>query len=243
MFEALSKMEYPGRVIVVGQSLKGLTVALYAITGRSSSSQARKLVTSKDKKSIVVELTDEEILKRGDPDLLIYPAIILKDYHLIVSNGKQTESIAQSIHRYLDPEDILRMGLKNYTYEPDKPNFTPRISACIWDIDGTISIIRRKSNGEEERISYNFDLEEEPERGYMISTYTGENIDPLPSFVGSPIDIKLPFETLRETVDAFYEALGPEEGKPDFRVAAAGVYYKFGESEFQDIYIKNRHDS
>ena len=69
-------MVYPGRIIIIGKSPAGEDVVMYAITGRSPSSQARMLLIDEVEKKIFVKPTDEETLKTGNPDLLVYPAII-----------------------------------------------------------------------------------------------------------------------------------------------------------------------
>ncbi|MGD9347988.1 MAG: IMP cyclohydrolase, partial [Candidatus Aminicenantes bacterium] len=125
----LRNKEYPGRVIIIGRdpTEKNVIVA-YAITGRSPSSQARRIKITED--GAWVEPTDERTLSEGNRELLIYPAI-LYGQGIAVSNGRQTSSIVDNLSRELDPEDILRSALLHWDYEPDAPTFTPRISGCV----------------------------------------------------------------------------------------------------------------
>ncbi len=234
-FENLAKMEYPGRVIVIGTSPKGDGIVMYAITGRSPSSQARMLEIDTGKNQILVKPTDEETLKSGDPDLLIYPAIIIGE-GIAVSNGKQTADINPLFREKKNPTELLASALSSWAYEPDEPNYTPRISGCLFN-GATLSIIKRADDGSSMR-NY-FEIPLIPGRGKMIATYTGINENPLPSFTGEPVDVGLPYANADAAVVAFYEALGPDDGK-DFRVAAAAVY-RNTEGRIS-IALKNRHE-
>jgi IMP cyclohydrolase len=218
--ESLMRMEYPGRVIIIGSNPAGDDVVLYAITGRSPSSQARKLLISDDRKHITVTPTDEKILKSGNPDLLIYNSIII-DRGIAVSNGKQTADITPQFKTGALPVTILSRALNEWTYEPDEPNFTPRISGCVFG-GSALSIIKRDAGGSVARLF--FEVPKIPGRGKLIATYTGVNIDPLPSFSGEPLDVGIPFGTADEAARALYEALAPGQGRDDYRVAAAAVF-------------------
>jgi IMP cyclohydrolase len=224
-------MEYPGRVIVIGMSPAGDQVVMYAITGRSPSSQARKLERAEDR--ILVKPTDEETLRSGDPELLIYPAIIIEK-GIAVSNGKQTEDIPLRFSAAQRPIEVLDSALHRWEYEPDEPNYTPRISGCVFN-GAALSIIKRGDNGS--AIREYFELPLIAGRGRMIATYTGTNLNPLPSFSGEPLEVGLPYRSADEAVTALYEALGPA-GKNDFRVAAATVYRAAETS----VALKNRHE-
>ena len=106
--------------------------------------QARKLEINESLNQIIVKPTDEETLKKGNPELLIYPAIIIKD-GIIVSNGKHTNDIILNYNNKLSSSEILLKSLKNWEYEPDEPNYTPRISGCITN-DASLSVIKRSIN-------------------------------------------------------------------------------------------------
>jgi len=218
-FGNLKNMEYPGRVIIIGKTPQGHSVVMYAITGRSPSSQARNLIADESKKLIYVRPTDEDILKTGNPDLLVYPAITFGN-GIAVSNGKHTEDITNNLDQTAHPVDVLLKALNHWEYEPDDPNFTPRISGCV-SLSAALNIIKRAEDGSAMRSFFEFSLI--PGSGKMIATYTGANENPLPSFSGEPQNISIPWPTAEDSVTALYENLGPEGNAPDFRVAAASV--------------------
>lgn len=233
--EALAKMEYPGRVIIIGESPEAHDVVLYAITGRSPASQARRLKLNKRYQQIFVKPTDKKLLKKGNPDLLVYPAIYVRWKAIAVSNGKQTRDIKAYFETQAKPVNVLVSALYKWEYEPDS-NYTPRISGCA--INGAaLSIIKRGADGS--AVKHYFEVPLIAGKGKMITTYTGVNENPLPSFKGEPLDVGLPWNNVEEAVDAMYDALGPKEGQPDFRVGVAGIYVKDG---FASIKVKNRCD-
>ena len=233
-FGNLKNMEYPGRIIIIGKTLQGHTVIMYAITGRSPSSQARNLLADESKKLIYVRPTDEDVLKTGNPDLLVYPAITFGN-GIAVSNGKHTEDIAKNLNQTAHPVTILHKALTNWEYEPDDPNFTPRISGCVSN-GAALNVIKRAEDGSAIRNFFEFPLI--PGSGKLIATYTGVNENPLPSFSGEPQSVSIPWSTAEESVTALYEELGPEGNAPDFRVAAACVVM---DQEGQvSLNIKNR---
>ncbi len=234
-FEALKRMEYPGRVIILGSDPEGADVVMYAITGRSPSSQARRLMVSDDEKRITVMPTDEKILKSGNPDLLIYHSIIIIR-GIAVSNGKQTADIPPHFKTGALSAAVLDHALHEWEYEPDEPNYTPRISGCVFG-GAALSVIKRDASGAALRIFY--ELPRISGKGKFVATYTGVNTDPLPSFTGDPLDVDIPFSTANEAALALYNALAPSIGKTDYRVAVAAVYRnKNGEIS---ISVKNRH--
>ena len=232
--QALRTMEYPGRVIIIGRNPDGSDVVMYAITGRSPSSQARRLEIDEQKKRVYVKPTDEETLKTGQPDLLVYPAIICGD-GIVVGNGKQTDDISAAISASRDPAVVLAEGQTKWEYEPDEPNYTPRISGCI-SAGSALSILKRADDGSVIRNYLGIPMI--PGKGKLIATYTGVNEKPLPSFVGEPQDVEVTWATAAERAEAMYEALGPAEGQPDFRVSTAcALVSKSG----VDLKVKNRH--
>lgn len=231
----VSQMVYPGRIIILGTSPAGEGVVMYAVTGRSSSSQARRLV--REKRNVFVKPLDEGSLQGGNPELLVYPAIMVGRWKWIaVSNGKQTEDMPPQFKKGASPIAVMGNALGTWDYEPDDPNFTPRISGCLCD-SAALSVIRRSESGEVSR-SY-FEMPKVPGKGRLIATYSGENVDPLPAFRGEPIDIDIEHATPREAAAALYKALAPPKGGDDFRVGVAVVYRDTaGKVKFA---IKNRH--
>lgn len=234
--EALKAMEYPGRVIIIGKSPVGDDIVLYAITGRSPSSQARRLEVDEQQKHVYVKPTDEETLKTGQVDLLVYSAIMCEN-GIVVGNGKQTSDINASMDKSKCPAQVLVEGQMKWEYEPDEPNYTPRISGCITNRGASLSVLKRGDNGGVVRNILGVDCA--AGTGKMIATYTGANEKPLPSFTGEPLDVELPWSDAWQCVEAMYEALGPAEGKPDYRVSAACAFADPGGKV--TLRVKNRH--
>ncbi len=216
--ENLAAMEYPGRVIILGQSRDGKAVVVYAITGRSPSSQARKLEWSEE--GVWVRPTDEATLKKGRIDLLVYPAMFFSPDGVAVSNGKQTTDIGRALRRASNPLSLLSSSLKAWEYEPDAPIFTPRISGCVLPgPKAALNIIKRGTRGAS--VHNSFKVMPLPGRGKMISTYDGVNKDPLRSFSGKPLNVSIDGAESSQIAEAVYESLKPSGACPDFRVAVA----------------------
>jgi IMP cyclohydrolase len=236
----LSKREYPGRIIIAGKDESGENiVTVYAITGRSPSSQARQII--REKNLIWVKPTDPEILKKGNPDLLIYPALFLSNF-IAVSNGRQTSDIMKHIGEAQGAKAVLSSALKKWDFEPDPPTFTPRISGCITSHMGSaLSIIKRAQDGTSARYTYDIKLNH-PGYGKMLATYSGENRDPLPSYSGGPADIPIFGKNAAEYAEAVYESLKPRDRKSDFRVALVCVFCHNLLSQDYDIFIINQHE-
>jgi IMP cyclohydrolase len=238
--ESLSSREYPGRVVVIGQDSSGVsTVIIYAISGRSPSSQARKLTVEGN--AIWVQPTDEETLGKGNRELLVYPAIQFTPQGIAVSNGKQTSDISMALVQSQNPVEVLSASLSTWDYEPDSPIFTPRISGCVLaDRKAALGIIRRASDGTSQRKFYDVPLI--PGHGKMIATYSGKNEDPLPSFTEEPVEVGIQARRADEMAEAVYDALGPEAGKDDLRVSVACVFTSDFDTRQEEIYIINRHE-
>jgi len=236
-FEALRRMEYPGRVLALGRDPSdSFDVVLYAVTGRSPSSQARRL--EQDGPTIVTKPTDPEVLKTGNPDLLVYPAVCFGP-RLAVSNGKQTKDVASAGGDH--PVAALAAGLKDWSFEPDAPIFTPRISGLLWpDGRAALGLIKRAEDGTARRLYFESVLR--PGKAELIATYAGPNRNPLPVFEGEPLPLALTESTARATVEAFYEALRPEGRAEDFRVAAACVFLSRKDPGRPSVAIVNRRE-
>ena len=172
--ELLRSNPYPGRGIVVGKD-----VVYYWIMGRSSNSRNRVFVPTED--GIRTEAHDPALLE--DPSLIIYHPVRTMGGKLVVTNGDQTDTIVNA--------GSFRDGCMEREFEPDAPNFTPRISAVINE-DGTfeISILKHQDNGRCQRNFFAYEGADEGV-GYFISTYQGDG-NPLPTFVGEPIEVALP---------------------------------------------------
>ncbi len=235
----LPSLEYPGRLLSIGSSPSGReSVIVYAVTGRSPSSQARCLVHESG--GVWVRPTDEDVLKQGQVDLLVYPSLLFGASGLAVSNGKQTPDIRAGLEKERDPVAVLSRALRTWDFEPDAPIFTPRISGCIAGGRAALSVIRRGQEGETLRGFYEVPLR--PGQGRFVSTYQGPNADPLPCFEGDPRPHAMPAADPRETAEMVYAALGPRPGGRDFRVAVACVFASVTDPRSVDIHIINRHE-
>ncbi len=235
----LKNLPYPGRIIIIGKDCSDRhVIILYAVTGRSSSSQARKIEYSKGK--IFIKPTDEEELRKGDRDLLIYPAIQIST-GIAVGNGKQTNDIHKNINISYNPVHILSESLESWDYEPDAPSFTPRISGCVLNgKKAALCIIKRAENNCSIKNFFEFPLI--PGKGRYISTYEGKRTDPLPSFKGEPVSIELPFNNADKTAQSVYHSLRPGPNQADFRVALACVFCKQSQFEKSHVAIINRQE-
>jgi len=236
-FSNLKNKEYPGRLIIIGRDLSNeKSIIVYSITGRSPSSQARRIDITAD--GAWVKPTDEKILNEGNRDLLIYPAILFGQ-GIAVSNGKQTMDIQNHLSPGISPSDILSSALHHWEYEPDAPSYTPRISGCVlFDGRAALNIIKRADDGSSSR--QNFKVPLIPGEGKMISTYSGENRSPLPSFQSDPEDVRLIHNTAEDTAEAVYLALAPKRQDPDFRVAVVCVFSAKELSSESNISVINR---
>jgi IMP cyclohydrolase len=235
----LSTFEYPGRLISLGTAPGGnKVVIIYAITGRSPSSQARKLVFRDA--GVWVQPTDEDLLQKGNVDLLVYPAVLFHERGLAVSNGKQTTVIRDRLAKEGNPVSVLAGALEGWDYEPDPPIFTPRISGCVQAGAAGLSLVRRGPGGVTLR-SF-FEVPIRPGKAGLISTYQGQNSDPLPCFEGEPREMLLEETTPRETAKSVYDALGPRAPEKDFRVAVACVFVSLADPAAHDLHVINRHE-
>jgi IMP cyclohydrolase len=235
----LTSLEYPGRMIAVGMPPQGGQAAIiYAITGRSPSSQARKLVHRDG--GIWVQPTDEATLKQGNVDLLVYPAVLAGKAATAVSNGKQTADVRDRLKPGVDPIAALAEALANWDFEPDAPIFTPRISGALGEATAALSVVRRGPSGESLR-SY-FEVRLRPGEGRLVSTYEGPNADPLPVFRGEPRFIAIAGTTAVEVAEATYRGLAPAGAGKDFRVAVACLFIEPGRPDTADVHIINRHE-
>ena len=181
--EKLSGNTYPGRGIILGLTPDSTrAVAAYFIMGRSVNSRNRVFLPEPD--GIRTEAHDPALLK--DPSLIIYHPVREYGDFLIVTNGDQTDTVRDYLAKGSDFESALRTRC----FEPDGPNWTPRISAIL-HADGSFSLsILKRVDGRCLRCTYDYEGCDEG-RGYFISTYQGDG-SPLPSFSGEPVEIDLP---------------------------------------------------
>lgn len=187
--EELQNNAYPGRGIVIGRSRDGRkAVTAYFIMGRSSNSRNRVFVTEGE--GIRTEAFDPSKLE--DPSLIIYAPVRVLGKDTIVTNGDQTDTIYEGMDKGLTFEQSLR----SREFEPDAPNYTPRISGVMHVEDGqydySMSILK-SNNGDPSccnRYTFSYDKPVAGE-GHFIHTYMHDG-NPLPSFSGEPKLVDIP---------------------------------------------------
>ncbi|MEE1114408.1 MAG: IMP cyclohydrolase [Eubacterium sp.] len=198
--QELSGNPYPGRGIVIGRSANGRYAATaYFIMGRSSNSRNRVFV--EEGEGIRTEAFDPSKLE--DPSLIIYAPVRVPDAaRTIVTNGDQTDTIYDGLKAGLTFEQSLR----SREFEPDGPNYTPRISGLLTVENGnfgyTMSILKSDDGDPEECCRYTFDYAKTVAgEGRFISTYITDG-NPLPSFAGEPKKVAIP-----DDIDAFADLI------------------------------------
>ena len=195
----LKENSYPGRGIVIGRSEDGKNaVAAYFIMGRSVNSRNRIFV--EDGEGIRTQAFDPS--KLTDPSLIIYAPVRVLGNKTIVTNGDQTDTIYDGMDRQLTFEQSLRTR----EFEPDGPNYTPRISGIMHIENGTynyaMSILKSNNGSPEGCNRYTFAYENPAAgEGRFIHTYMCDG-NPLPSFEGEPKLIGIP-----DDIESFTELL------------------------------------
>lgn len=228
MFDYLAAKEYPGRGIILGKSEDNRAVFAYFIMGRSTNSRNRVFEVSND--DIKTKAFDESLL--SDPSLIIYSPVRVLGKKIIVTNGDQTDTI----YEYLKNKKTFEDALYTRTFEPDAPNFTPRISGLI-DIESGLKLklsILKSDEGDESqslRFFYNYD-NPKPGEGFLIHTYK-ENSNPLKSFEGEPIKV-----SLKGSIDEFCNSLW-NSLNTDNKISLAVRYIDMATGKYEQI-IKNK---
>ncbi len=225
--EVLKSNPYPGRGIVMGRSGDGKhAVTAYFIMGRSENSRNR--VFTEDGEGIRTKAFDESKMK--DPSLIIYAPVRVLDSYTIVTNGDQTDTVYENMGKGQSFEESLR-GRK---FEPDSPNFTPRISGLMHvekgSYDFAMSILKSDDGNSERCLRYTFAYEDPKKgEGRFIHTYMGDG-NPLPSFEGEPEKVDIPgnideftalvWDSLNEEnkVSLFVRYIDIESGKYETRI-------------------------
>ncbi len=217
LFEYLNNKSYPGRGIILGTDENGkYGVAAYFIMGRSENSRNR--ILSKDGDGIRTKVYDQA--KVTDPSLIVYSPVRVLSRSTIVTNGDQTDTIYDALERFEANRNdykgaLLTDGLESTlasrafdealaarTFEPDEPNYTPRISGLLFS-NGDFSSYRlsilKSADGDPatcQRFFYSYE-NKLPGVGHLIHTYQ-VNQNPLPSFEGEPRPV-----TIRGSIDTF----------------------------------------
>lgn len=223
----LAENAYPGRGIIIGRSADGKhAVTAYFIMGRSENSRNRVFV--EDGEGIRTQAFDPS--KLTDPSLIIYAPVRVLGNKTIVTNGDQTDTI----YELMDKQQTFEQALRTRTFEPDAPNYTPRISGIMHiennQFNYAMSILKSNNGDPSGCCRYTFAYEN-PTAGeaHFIHTYKGDG-NPLPSFEGEPVlvgiegDIdsftKLVWENLNEDnkVSLFVRYITIETGAYETRI-------------------------
>lgn len=174
---------YPGRGIVIGKSADGkYAVTAYFIMGRSENSRNRVFV--EDGEGIRTQAFDPS--KLSDPSLIIYAPVRVLGNKTIVTNGDQTDTV----YELMDRQQTFEQALRTREFEPDGPNYTPRISGIMHMDNGAynyaLSILKSNNGNPEACNRYTFAYENPVSgEGHFIHTYMQDG-NPLPSFEGEP---------------------------------------------------------
>ena len=204
---------YPGRGIAFGVSADGeQALVLYFIMGRSENSRNR-VFTEQESGSLITEAADPA--KLSDPSLILYTPVRRHGSTTIVTNGDQTDTIYSCLERGIGFAEALRTR----TFEPDAPNYTPRISGLIAvafeGFSYVLSVLKSAGGDPRSALRFFFEYQQPlPGTGHFLHTYEGTG-NPLPSFTGEPrpFSLRAPLTTEAD-LDAFgssvWESLNAE---------------------------------
>ena len=185
---ALKANPYPGRGILIGRSKDGSkAVCAYFIMGRSENSRNRIFV--EDGQGIRTEAFDPDKLE--DPSLIIYSPVRVRKDDTIVTNGDQTDTV----YELMEKGQTFTEALSTREFEPDAPNYTPRISGIMNVKDGkykySMSILKSNNGDPDECLRFTFDYDNpKAGQGHFIHTYMGDG-NPLPSYEGEPTPVDI----------------------------------------------------
>ena len=200
----LKENEYAGRGIVIGTSPdKKNAVCAYFIMGRSENSRNRVFV----KTSETLKTEPFDVSKVSDPSLIIYNAVRKTENSLIVTNGDQTDTV----YNLMSEDKSFKESLETREFEPDAPNFTPRISGILYFENGfkyEMNILKSIDENGSDCCRYTYSYPSVAGLGHFIHTYNC-NGDPLPTFTGEPrrVNIKADIE---EFANEIWESLNVE---------------------------------
>jgi len=228
IFDYLRGNSYPGRGIMIGKSPDGKkSIIAYFIMGRSENSRNRVFAAEGDG----MRTKAFDAVKLTDPSLVIYWPVRKFNDTTIVTNGDQTDTIADSLAAGQTFEDALRTR----EFEPDAPNYTPRISGIVAP-DGSykLSILKcgDAESGACDRFFYEY---AEPRNGvgHFISTYEKDG-DPIPSYRGEPLEAELG-GSVQELADGLWSSLNA-----DNKVSLFVRYIDIESGAFESVII-NKH--
>ena len=184
----LASNSYPGRGIVIGKSADGeKAVIAYFIMGRSVNSRNRVFIEQEG--GIRTEAFDPA--KLSDPSLVIYAPVRVLDNKTIVTNGDQTDTV----YDFIKEGKGFREALKTRKFEPDAPNYTPRISGIVCRGEGEfcykLSILKSFEGNPDAPQEYFFEYTPVNGLGHFIHTYKCDGNPRIPSFEGEPKIVKI----------------------------------------------------
>ena len=191
----LAGNSYPGRGIVIGQSADGKqAVVAYFIMGRSVNSRNRVFV----EEGAGIRTQAHDPAKLSDPSLVIYAPVRVLGEDTIVTNGDQTDTI----YDFFKEGKTFEEALRTRTFEPDGPNWTPRISGLL-SPDGSykLSILKAADEAGTGCLRQTFEYPGQPGLGHFIHTYKCDG-DPIPSYEGEPTPV-----SIEGDIDAFTASL------------------------------------
>ncbi len=180
----LSGNTYPGRGIVLGKSKDGKNAVIaYFIMGRSVNSRNR-IFEANDRGGIRTKAFDES--KMEDPSLIIYNPVLKLDGKTIVTNGDQTDTI----YDFMQEGHCYRHALLTREFEPDAPNYTPRISGVVKPNGDYVLSILKSNMGKPECLRFFYEYPAQSGLGHFIHTYKCDG-NPIPSFEGEPTPVEI----------------------------------------------------
>ena len=225
----LRERTYPGRGIALGRSADGKkAVIVYFIMGRSVNSRNRVFVETDDG----IRTQAHDPAKMVDPSLIIYHPVRVVGEGTVVTNGDQTDTVRDA----LLAGQTFAAALRTRTFEPDGPNWTPRISGLV-SPDGSYKLSILKSlDGDPAcccRYFYEYD-KPQAGLGHIIHTYAADG-EPLPSFVGEPAPVAMDAPDAKALAEQVWAALN-EDNKVSLYVS----YIDLATGE-RDTVITNKH--
>lgn len=204
--EILKGITYPGRGIILGTTPDGLKyAAAYFITGRSENSRNRIFVKTEDG---IVKTAPFDVSKVKDPSLIIYNAVRTYNSATIVTNGDQTDTVYDGLKQGKTFSDALTSRI----FEPDAPNFTPRISGILYSGEREpryeLSILKKADEAGTKCNRYTFSYASVAGEGRFIRTYIDDG-SPLPEFTGEPVRVFIP-DTAEELAESIWNGLNAD---------------------------------
>ena len=204
--ELIKNNSYVGRGIIIGKSKNNKNAVIaYFIMGRSENSRNRMFIENGEE--LIIKPID--ISKVEDPSLIIYSPIRIFNNNVIVTNGNQTDTI----YNYLKEEKTFEEALNTREFEPDAPNFTPRISGILEikekDFMYKMSILKSADELGTACNRYTFQYKSLAGLGHFIHTYNCDG-NPIPTFTGEPERVEIP-----DDIDTFTKEIWENLNEPN----------------------------